>query len=141
MNPTLPLFEAVAAALHWRNGNLGTGVARAYIDAMVNEHMPSGAGFDDGTALDYVRSTPEKLVFQFGFHHMNDNGTYSGWTRHKVWVRPSFLFEGFTLRVDGPNMDGFKGYAEETLCSCLTREVEPISHWLVRTGHFNKEKA
>lgn len=143
MTQTLPLFKAVAAALDWRERATSANAARfsGYINEVMRGNMPSGAGFDNGVVLDLVRSTPEKLVFQFSYHHMDANGHYDGWTHHKAWVRPSFLFEGFTLRVDGPDRDDFRDYAEEMLAGCLTSVVESISHWLARTGHFNEEKA
>ena len=51
---------------------------------------PSGSGFDNGTQLD-EKSTPERLVFTFGYHHMEE-GTYTHWTHHRVTVRGSLPF-------------------------------------------------
>src|SRR5208283_5262110 len=56
---------------------------------LVKEHMPSGSGIDCGTTIDFVASTPEKLVFNASYHHMDQNGFYDGWTDHIITVRPS----------------------------------------------------
>lgn len=42
---------------------------------LVKARMPSGSGIDLGTC------TAEKLVFTTSFHHMDQFGTYDGWTR------------------------------------------------------------
>ena len=63
-------------------------------------HLPSGSGFDKGTALLLDKSKPDKLVFQTGFHHMNEQGYYERWTDHTVTVTPSFIF-GMNISVSG----------------------------------------
>jgi hypothetical protein len=84
--------------------------------------LPSGAGFDRGTTLDRNASTPEKLVFDTAFHHMNDNGYYTEWTAHTVTVRAS-LHLGISVRVSGRDVNGIKSYIHETFWSDLQREV------------------
>lgn len=80
---------------------------RKRIEQLVREHMPSGGGFDASTKLLLGVSTPEKLVFETSFHHMNDAGYYDGWTEHRVTVKPS-LMRGFLLTVTGRNRNDIK---------------------------------
>lgn len=51
--------------------------------------MPSGSGFDAGTRLDEDKTNDSRLVFTTAFHHMDEHGTYAGWTEHTVTVRAS----------------------------------------------------
>jgi len=71
----------------WTDKNTDT------IETLVKNFMPSGSGIDCGTKIDLDQSTGEKLVFHFGYHHMNENGFYDGWTEHKLTVTPSLQFE------------------------------------------------
>lgn len=92
------------------------------VRALVKEHMPSGGGFDCGTTFDFDKSTPERLVFHTGFHHMTE-GMYDGWTNHAVTVRPS-LSSNFVLSVSGKNRNMIKDYIAETFDIDLHKEVE-----------------
>lgn len=91
-----------------------------YLDALVNL-LPSGSGIDNGTRLDNEASHAEKLVFTFGFHHMNDGGYYDGWSDHVLTVTPSFC--GINLRISGRNRDEIKDYLHDTYYQALTRDV------------------
>ena len=82
------------------------------IEKTVSENMPDGSGFDVGTKLDFLRSTPEKLVFYTEFHHMNETGMYDGWTQHTITVTPSLAFE-YTLKISGPNKNDIKEYISQ----------------------------
>ena len=62
---------------------------------------PRGAGFDNGTTLDYDRSFNQKLVFQTDFHHMDHNGFYIRWSHYVVRVKPTFT--GLDIHVRGHN--------------------------------------
>ncbi len=90
--------------------------------ALVREHMPSGAGFDNGTAIDVGRSSPERIVFDTSFHHMDDHGGYDGWTSHKVVVTPS-LASGANVRVTGKDRNNIKEYIHDCFRSALETEV------------------
>lgn len=83
------------------------------LDELVREYLPSGSGFDKGTKLNYDRSTPDKLVFETSFHHMDTHGVYDGWTEHVVVVRPS-LAHGFVVDVTGRDRNDVKTYIVET---------------------------
>lgn len=85
--------------------------------------LPSGSGFDAGTQIDLERSTPEKIVFNTSFHHMDEAGFYSGWTEHTVTVRPSFLWD-FDIHVSGRDKNGIKEYIAETFHFALMQQAE-----------------
>lgn len=82
---------------------------------------PSGSGFDNGTRLDYEKTTDNKLVFFTSFHHMNDAGYYTGWTSHEIIVTPDF--QGVNIRVTGRNRNNIKGYIAEVFGDWLYEEV------------------
>lgn len=95
---------------------------KEHIEALVKEHMPSGSGFNNGTTLDLDKSTPERLVFDTAFHHMDEHGSYCGWTEHTVIVTPSLAF-GFTMRVTGRDRRGIKEYIGDSFHTALSGEV------------------
>jgi hypothetical protein len=90
---------------------------------LVADRMPRGAGFDNGTTLDPARSGGNKLVFVTSFHHMDENGSYDGWSEHEVIIRPSLAF-GFEIRVTGRDRAGIKDDIAETFSICLSEEVD-----------------
>ncbi len=81
------------------------------INAML-ENLPSGSGIDAGTKFDWDKSTPEKLIFTLGFHHMDEGGGYDGWTEHEVIITPSLYF-GINIRIAGKDRDGIKEYLSD----------------------------
>ena len=96
---------------------------------LVREHMPSGSGFDNGTKLLLpdplkVRSGKQvdKLVFNTSFHHMNDNGMYTGWTNHSVIVQPDW--SGLSVQVTGRDTNGIKEFIGEVFDQALHMPVE-----------------
>lgn len=126
---TTKLYVALARLLEARRNCLSSGddewLARhtERIQALVREHMPSGAGFDCGTKVDIDESSADKLIFTTGFHHMDENGCYDGWTDHSIVVTPS-LSLGFRLRVTGRDRNDIKDYIGEIFAECLDRDVE-----------------
>lgn len=93
------------------------------IDGLVSDFMPSGSGIDCGTKFDWDASNPEKIVFSFSFHHMNDGGHYDGWTEHLLVVRPSLAF-GLEMKITGRDRNGIKEYLHDVFHSALTDEIE-----------------
>jgi hypothetical protein len=88
----------------------------------MEDYLPSGSGFDAGTTLDEGASSPDKLIFETSFHHMDEHGGYDGWTEHRVIVTPS-LAHGYNLRVTGRDRNGIKSYIVETFAHVLDTEV------------------
>lgn len=95
------------------------------LDSIIDNNLPHGSGFDQGTKLDYDRSHAEKFYLIAPFHHMDSNGYYCGWSDHVVTVSPSLAFD-FNLKISNPDrskqwdMD----YFYDTFNYCLNCEVE-----------------
>ena len=85
------------------------------------EEMPSGSGVDSGTKL-LDNSTPDRLVFQADFHHMDENGFYDGWTEHQIIVTPSLAY-GFNVRITGRNRNEIKDYLADLFNHIFNMEV------------------
>lgn len=100
------------------------------IEFLVKNYMPSGSGIDCGTQINLEKSTPEKLVFTFSYHHMNEGGMYDGWTEHTLTVRPS-LAHDIDIRISGRDRNQIKEYLYETYQHALTQEVwvDEQSNW------------
>lgn len=122
------LFQKLATAvdaLHTceRTGNDWAAKWHERITDAVNDCLPSGSGFDNGTAIDINASHGEKLTFRTAFHHMNQHGFYDGWTSHNVIVRPS-LIHGFTVHVTGRDRNDIKAYIAECFSSALASQFD-----------------
>lgn len=106
----LSLFSAQFAA--WKNCKESNNITwqehwHDLIAAQL-ERLPSGGGLDAGVNFNWDKSKPEALVFNFWYHHMVE-GSYTGWTQHRLKVTPSFQ-HGFTLTLTGPNKNGIYEY-------------------------------
>lgn len=99
-------------------------IARARLDQLV-DMLPSGSGIDSGTKLESASAT--KIVLTAGFHHMNENGYYDGWTEHKITVRP--VFGGLDITISGRNRNDIKEYLHQVyhdaLSAMITETVDP----------------
>jgi hypothetical protein len=73
------------------------------------KELPSGSGLDAGVEFDLQASRPNRLVFETSYHHMDEHGSYDGWTDHSIIVTPS-LTRGFELRITGKNRNQIKEY-------------------------------
>lgn len=91
--------------------------------ALASDHLPSGSGFDNGTEFSLDESRADRLVFTTSFHHMDDSGSYCGWTEHRVILSPSFV-HGFELKVTGTDKRQIKDYIAETFSEALDVPVE-----------------
>lgn len=92
------------------------------IKQIVGDFMPSGSGIDCGTKLDMSMSTPDRLVFNAPFHHMNESGMYDGWTDHAIIVTPS-LAHGFNMRITGRDKNGVKEYYHDVFGCALNTSI------------------
>lgn len=93
---------------------------------------PSGSGWDLGTKIDN-ESTPEELVFYGAFHHLDENGTYAGWTKHTIIVRGSLLF-GINVKVTGINRNDIKDYLGDLFHSWLMETAGNAAEIAEREG-------
>lgn len=98
---------------------------------LVDNVMPSGAGFDNGTTLDLDKSNGDRLVFTTAYHHMNGGGYYNGWTEHTVTVTPSLL-NGIVLRVSGRDRNDIKDYIYE----CFDSALQELVVWHIPTASY-----
>lgn len=81
--------------------------------------LPHGSGIDSGMIFLWDKSTPEKLIFNFGFHHMDANGHYDGWTDHTLTITPSLQF-GYRMKISGHNRNHIKDYLRDLFSSIFT---------------------
>ncbi len=91
------------------------------IERLVKDCLPSGSGIDNGTKIDLDKSDETRLTFYAGYHHMNENGYYDGWTEHVITVRPSF--DGIDIAISGRNRNDIKDYLHECYAMALTKET------------------
>ncbi len=91
------------------------------IDQLIKKFMPSGSGIDQGTTLELDKSTPDKLVFSFGFHHMDEHGYYDGWTEHTAICEPDW--DGVKVRITGRDRNDIKDYLQDVYMRALTQRV------------------
>jgi hypothetical protein len=75
------------------------------------ELLPHGSGLDAGVHFDWKTSTPDKLIFKFSFHHMED-GYYDGWTDHQLILTPAFHTE-YNIKITGEDRNDIKDYLYE----------------------------
>jgi len=92
------------------------------LDALA-EFLPSGSGVDSGAKIDLDASTPDKIVIEADFHHMDASGMYAGWSEHRVIVRPSLAF-GIDLTITGRNRNEIKEYLHDLFHAAITELVE-----------------
>lgn len=83
----------------WRIDANGSVESELTIKHILYNHMPHGSGFDSGVKL--VSLSPEKVVFEAPFHHMNDHGMYDGWVTYIVNVRSTFTGNEVKVSVKG----------------------------------------
>lgn len=109
----------------------------AFINCVVEKVFPHGSGFDAGTQFNWKKSTPNKLVFDTSFHHMNDCGYYDGWTVHQVIITPS-LSHGYDMCITGKNKRDIKDYIGDMFGSFHSweREVAEIYLESLTESHF-----
>lgn len=120
-----PLYKAIANKFQamqscsetWKSRHEDT------IILLVNRYMPHGSGIDTGTRFSFEDSKPDKLVFYFSYHHMNEDGYYDGWTEHKLIVTPN-LWSDFDMRITGSNRNDCKEYFYQTFNEDLRMEVD-----------------
>jgi len=120
----LPWYQAYAQLLAWSPPTGKWSDVRHERERSLVHALPHGSGID--TDLDLSNSTPQRLVIMFGFHHMNDNGMYDGWTNHSVIVTPC-LQNGFSLRITGKDRNGIKDYLADLFHSAMGELVDKFA--------------
>ena len=113
-------FDALSNCIKEQNAVWAEKWEQGIEDIMAS--APSGSGIDSGTIINLSDSTSDKLIFNCGFHHMNENGMYDGWTEHKIIVTPSLALD-FHLKITGKDRNCIKDYLSEVYCSWLDSDV------------------
>lgn len=88
--------------------------------------LPSGSGIDCGTNFAIDISSEEKLIFSAQFHHMDEMGSYDGWTAHSIIVTPTFL--GIAVKVGGQNRNDIKDYLQDVYFHAFIQDA-PECPW------------
>lgn len=96
------------------------------IERICKTYMPAGSGFDTGTMFNFDESNVNRLVFDVGYHHMDEHGYYDGWSHLKIKVYPSFAY-GFNFTITGARRKDKginKEYFDDTFQNALDQEIE-----------------
>lgn len=94
---------------------------RCRLERYVKDKGPSGSGIDCGTTLS-DGAEPQKLVFTFSFHTMDEHGCYDGWIDYTLVVKPEF--NGLNLLIKGRDKNGLKDHLYEVYRNWLTEEAD-----------------
>jgi len=121
---------------HVQNGSKGphSGYQRNVeeIERLVKAYMPSGSGFDIGTACAIADSKPARLIFNTSYHHMHTSGMYDGWTEHRVIVIAEH--DGMDIVVGGRDRNGIKDYIAEQFQQALSQTINAV--WIKEEEDF-----
>jgi hypothetical protein len=90
--------------------------------ARLEAKLPSGSGWDSGTTFDREKSNSHQLIFSGDFHHMNEHGSYDGWTSHIIRVRPTFT--GMDVTVSGSRRNDIKEHLAELFYTVMNETVD-----------------
>ncbi len=119
MSDQQKIYQTIGVIADVMNNRNGGNMARPQKDSWLDlldrcmEGSPSGSGFDNGTRFDLEESSDGKrLVFETGFHHMDEHGCYDGWTHHRVILYPEF--SGYRVRITGRDRNFIKEFIEES---------------------------
>lgn len=94
------------------------------IDSIM-EKAPIGSGIDCGIKLNIEESSYDsKIVFDFDFHHMDENGGYDGWTIHRAIITPGFT--NINVTINGVNKNGIKDYLADLFYNWMNEEYTEI---------------
>ena len=78
-----------------------------------NQMLPHGSGIDGKCEINLPSSSENKIIIDLEFHHMDEHGSYDGWTTHSITLTPSFV-NGFDMKVSGVNRNDIKDYLVDT---------------------------
>lgn len=103
----------------------------------LQDMLPSGSGIDNGTQIDFDKSSESKIILHTAYHHMNDGGYYDGWTEHTITIKPSF--RGIDVSIGGRNRNDIKDYLHDVFYHCLNDEI--VISYNQRTDTFDIQLA
>ena len=120
------VYQALASAIQARLNCVKSANNEWYhkhtetIESIARDCLPSGSGIDSGCSVDLDQSSGDTIVIDLSFHHMDDDGSYDGWTEHTATIEPTF--DGIDIRISGRNRNQIKEYLVETLEFALCAE-------------------
>lgn len=88
------------------------------LEHIEKQYLPHGSGIDCGCKINIEKSNSNKIVIDFSFHHMDENGYYDGWTDHSIIITPSLYFD-YDMKITGKNRNYVKDYLTENFSSHL----------------------
>lgn len=92
----------------------------ANLDQLERE-LPSGSGIDSGTQIDRDKTTADRIVLTFGYHFMDDSGSYGGWLDYTAIIQPTFT--GLDVTIKGRNRNDIKDYLNDVYHHVLSTIV------------------
>lgn len=125
-------YQILASAFRaWQNLQNSGGnplMHEVKIETIMKKYAPNGLGIDNGIEFSFLESGKNLLVFEFGFHHLDGNGSYVGWSKHKLSVTPDLAF-GFNLQFESDysaieSLDGVDEYLYDLFSYWLKSEIE-----------------
>lgn len=94
---------------------------RANMEWIAHNLLPSGLGIDNGTQIDYAKTTGDRVVLTLGYHFMDGSGSYAGWGDYTVIVTPRF--QGLSIVIKGRNRNGIKDYLTDVFSMALSEQI------------------
>jgi hypothetical protein len=68
------------------------------LEHLERNYLPSGSGFDAGCSINLVETKVNRLVIDFDYHHMDQNGYYNGWSHNQLILTASLVWD-FDIRI------------------------------------------
>lgn len=124
-----PLYHHIASRLGAMKNCARTGNDEWYkkhrdaICYLIDNYLPHGSGIDGRNTIDWGESHGERIVLGVSFHHMNETGSYDGWTDHTITVRPSLVFN-FELSISGCDRNQIKEHLGDLFDAALREEID-----------------
>lgn len=119
----MKLYEKIARELIRYNVADNNGLvdlADTELQKIERELLPSGSGFDAGSKI--IREEyKNRIKIETEFHHMNENGYYTEWTKHTITIFPC-LECGMEVKVSGRNVNYIKDYIFDVFYDVLNSE-------------------
>jgi len=110
---------------HWRRQDqldVRENLALETLDQLVVNFLPHGSGVDCGTTINIDKSTANRIVLEFAFHHMNEHGYYDGWTEHTCIITPDIRF-GIEVRITGKDRNQIKDYLHDLFHYAVNQQI------------------
>ena len=117
---------SVKYVIHWRSASDDVSGPEDAIQAL-EDFLPHGSGFDNGTSVDMDRSSRKRVVLNTSYHHMTEAGFYDGWTDHDVILKPVFGPCKYDMRITGRDRNQVKDYIGDTFADLLDLAI--VASW------------